>query len=187
MTSSSGLETAAPANDDNGSENNSGSQSLQPQLQLGSSAISAKNSLKRSRILYAVNPQTAFIPTTDPLILQTSIDRRKRRSGRHQINNRFQNQGTATNNGGGMLAIKGGAAVATSELQMKPLSSSSALTIQNANNNNGKEDTKKKFLNSNNNGGGILVVGFVKYLFFPFVGRASIASPRHLWLNRTLP
>mmetsp|Transcript_2394 Transcript_2394/g.4480 ORF Transcript_2394/g.4480 Transcript_2394/m.4480 type:complete len:481 (+) Transcript_2394:283-1725(+) len=42
-------------------------------------ALSARHSLKRSRILYAVDPQSAFIPSTDPTILQNSINRRKRR------------------------------------------------------------------------------------------------------------
>ena len=40
---------------------------------------SAQNSLKRSRILYDVNPQAAFLPTADPTIVQASINRRKRR------------------------------------------------------------------------------------------------------------
>lgn len=42
-------------------------------------SISAQNSVKRSRILYDVTAETAFLPTTDPTILQASIARRKRR------------------------------------------------------------------------------------------------------------
>jgi len=42
-------------------------------------SISAQNSVKRTRILYDVNAQSAFLPTTDPTILEASIARRKRR------------------------------------------------------------------------------------------------------------
>mmetsp|Transcript_39567 Transcript_39567/g.112191 ORF Transcript_39567/g.112191 Transcript_39567/m.112191 type:complete len:472 (-) Transcript_39567:33-1448(-) len=42
-------------------------------------AKSASHSLKRSRILYDVNPQAAFLPSVDPVIMASSIARRKRR------------------------------------------------------------------------------------------------------------
>lgn len=42
-------------------------------------ALSAKNSMKRARIIFDVNPESAFIPGTDPTILQRSINRRRRR------------------------------------------------------------------------------------------------------------
>lgn len=42
-------------------------------------AKSAAHSSKRSRILYDVNPQAAFLPSVDPRIAAASISRRKRR------------------------------------------------------------------------------------------------------------
>jgi hypothetical protein len=42
-------------------------------------ALSARHSLKRARVLYAVNPLLAFVPSTDPTIFQDSINRRRRR------------------------------------------------------------------------------------------------------------
>jgi hypothetical protein len=117
-------------------------------------SLSAKNSLKRSRILYATNPHTAFIPTTDPTILQNSIDRRKRRIIRNQIHNRQKSGGDGT------LAIVAAATDSgdsASELRMKPVSSS-ALTIQNKD--VGKDVSKNKILKDKNQGGGILVVSF---------------------------
>ena len=146
-----------------------------------SASLSAKNSLKRSRILYAINPQTTFIPTTDPIVLQNSIDRRKRQVIRNNIDHR---QKSGSN---GTLAIvtttqgdgdNGGA------LKMKPVSSS-ALAIQNKG--TGKEDTKKTILKNNKQGGGILVVSFeilwhwIQYRFNPSRILAEISfslSPR---------
>ncbi|KAG7366402.1 serine/threonine protein kinase [Nitzschia inconspicua] len=43
-------------------------------------ALSARHSLKRARVLYCVDPQSTFLPSTDPAILQASLNRRKRRS-----------------------------------------------------------------------------------------------------------
>lgn len=57
-------------------------------------AKSAVHSLKRSRILYDVHPQAAFIPSVDPNIEAISIARRKRRI-RPTIAN---NQVTSTSN-----------------------------------------------------------------------------------------
>jgi hypothetical protein len=118
-------------------------------------SLSAKNSLKRSRILYATNPENAFIPTTDPVVLQNSIDRRRKtRIIRNQIDHR------QTSGSNGTLAIvaaadnRGGNG---SALQMNPVSSS-ALAIQNQG--IGKEDSKKEILKNDNQGGGILVVRF---------------------------
>lgn len=41
---------------------------------------SAEHSLKRSRMLFDVDPQAAFLPSADPTITQLSLARRKRRS-----------------------------------------------------------------------------------------------------------
>ena len=43
------------------------------------SAASAENSLKRTRVLYDVNPQAAFLPSVDPTVAQLAFQRRKRR------------------------------------------------------------------------------------------------------------
>ena len=43
------------------------------------SASSAENSLKRTRVLYDVNPQAAFLPSVDPTVAQLAFQRRKRR------------------------------------------------------------------------------------------------------------
>ena len=42
-------------------------------------AKSAAHSLKRSRVLYDVNPQAAFLPSVDQTIAALSVARRKRR------------------------------------------------------------------------------------------------------------
>jgi len=114
-------------------------------------SLSAKNSLKRSRILYATNPHTAFIPTTDPTILQNSIDRRKRRIIRNQIDIRQKSGGNGTL---AIVAATGDSGDSASALRMKPVSSS-ALTIQNKD--VGKDVSKNKILKDENQGGGILV------------------------------
>ncbi len=115
------------------------------------SSISAKNSMKRARILYATNPQTAFLPATDPVILQRSIDRRKRKVIRNQIDPR-QNSGNA------LALITGTADNGNVALRMNPVSStSSALAIQNPGEGT-SEATKKKAPMNDNPGGGILVV-----------------------------
>jgi len=115
-------------------------------------SLSAKNSLKRSRILYATNPQNAFIPTTDPIVLQSSIDRRRKtRIIRNQINRQ-------TSGSNGTLAIVAAADHSGdngSALKMNPVPSS-ALAVQHQG--TGQEDSKKKNLkNDNQGGGGILV------------------------------
>jgi hypothetical protein len=43
-------------------------------------ALSAHTSLKRARVLFDVNPYAAFVPTTDPIVAQASLERRIRRS-----------------------------------------------------------------------------------------------------------
>jgi hypothetical protein len=48
-------------------------------------ALSAHHSLKRARVLYATNPQAAFIPSVDPIIHQASLNRRRRRRRRPQV------------------------------------------------------------------------------------------------------
>jgi hypothetical protein len=63
-------------------------------------AKSAHNSLKRSRILYAVNPQSTFLPSVDPSILSASIARRKRRVKPQQ-----QQQQQHANSGSNALAL----------------------------------------------------------------------------------
>jgi hypothetical protein len=125
------------------------------------SSLSAKSSLKRSRVLYAMNPQTAFIPTADPTILNDSINRRKQRVSRHhqQIDHR----------GNGTLAIvaeypaNGASSINNNTHQMKPLSSSlssssvtsSAMAIQKS---NVTRKGEEKNTTNDNKGGGILVV-----------------------------
>jgi len=113
------------------------------------SAFSAKNSLKRSRVVYAVNPQTAFIPNTDPTILNNSINRRKRRH--HRIDHR-QNSRTD----GTLAIVVEDSGIKDNALQMKPLSSS-VMTIQNKVTGQG-DDTKKKNISNGNKAGVILVV-----------------------------
>ena len=142
-------------------------------------ALSAKNSLKRSRILYAVNPQMAFIPTSDPVILQNSIDRRKRQVIRHQIDHRQKSESDGTL---AIVAATGGSSTNNSTLQMKPLSSS-ALIIQN--NNTGKDDTKKKIRNSDSKGGSILVVSFW-YLFVHICGYNCIRDSSYCNVSRLI-
>mmetsp|Transcript_54777 Transcript_54777/g.61234 ORF Transcript_54777/g.61234 Transcript_54777/m.61234 type:complete len:485 (-) Transcript_54777:198-1652(-) len=112
------------------------------------SAFSAKNSLKRSRVVYAVNPQTAFIPNTDPTILNNSINRRKRRH--HRIDHR-QNSRTD----GTLAIVVEDSGIKDNALQMKPLSSS-VMTIQNKVTGQG-DDTKKKNISNGNKAGVILV------------------------------
>jgi len=112
------------------------------------SAFSAKNSLKRSRVVYAVNPQTAFIPNTDPTILNNSINRRKRRH--HRIDHR-QNSRTD----GTLAIVVEDSGIKDNALQMKPLSSS-VMTIQNKVTRKG-DDTKKKNVRNDNKAGVILV------------------------------
>lgn len=73
-------------------------------------SISAQNSLKRSRILHDVNPQSAFVPMSDPSLLQASINRRKRRVKPKQQ----QQQGTSSN---ALALISDG----TSDNTMKPI------------------------------------------------------------------
>lgn len=106
-------------------------------------AISARHSLKRARVLYAVDPQSAFIPSTDPTILQASINRRKRRSSLPTT----QTEGKQSD---ALAIVTENSGDPT--LQMKPVASeaskiSSALTIQG----NGSTTESKK-------AGGILVV-----------------------------
>ena len=109
-------------------------------------ALSAQNSLKRTRILYDVNPQAAFLPGVDPTILQASINRRKRRvQPQHQ---QTQQQQTRT-------------AVSLVSEGIKPLPSSSNATNKN------KPSTALILAgdanqNANNKASGILVVRLCK-------------------------
>lgn len=109
-------------------------------------ALSAQNSLKRTRILYDVNPQAAFLPGVDPTILQASINRRKRRvQPQHQ---QTQQQHTST-------------AVSLVSEGIKPLPSSSNATNKN------KPSTALILAgdanqNANNKASGILVVRLCK-------------------------
>jgi hypothetical protein len=75
-------------------------------------ALSAQNSLKRSRILYATNPQSAFLPSTDPVILQNSMNRRY--SKRRVVATKEQN----TTNSNALAIVNN----EQDELQMKPIS-----------------------------------------------------------------
>jgi hypothetical protein len=100
-------------------------------------ALSARHSLKRARVLYAVNPSSAFIPSTDPTILQASINRRRKRSiisSEEEGNTRSNNSGPSNKTNYDALVI------ATDNnnhnqhnnnttLQMKPVVASEALTI----------------------------------------------------------
>jgi hypothetical protein len=118
-------------------------------------SLSAKNSLKRSRILYATNPQTAFIPSTDPIVLQSSIDRRRKT---RIIRNKIDHRQTSDSNG--TLAIVAAADHSGdngSALKMNPVSSS-ALAVQH--HGTGQEEVKKQNPKNDNQGGGILVVRF---------------------------
>lgn len=113
------------------------------------SAFSAENSLKRSRVVYAVNPQTAFIPNTDPTILNNSINRRKRRHHRIDYRQKSRTDGT-------LAIVAEDSGIKDNALQMKPLSSS-VMTIQNKVAGKG-DDTNKKNASNGNKAGGILVV-----------------------------
>lgn len=75
-------------------------------------AKSASHSLKRSRILYDVNAQSAFLPAVDPAIMALSVARRKRRI---QPNVTRGSVGSST-----ALAL-----VADSEMGMRPGTSTS--------------------------------------------------------------
>jgi hypothetical protein len=77
-------------------------------------AKSAQHSLKRSRILYDVNPQATFLPTVDPTILNASIARRKRRI---QPQLRQNQQESGSSNALSLVSENG---------SMKPLSSSAS-------------------------------------------------------------
>ncbi len=116
-------------------------------------SLSAKSSLKRTRILYATNPQTAFLPTTDPVILQRSIDRRKRKVIRNEIDHK-------------QSANKGTLALITtndkeSSLRMDPVPAKSSTTLAIHG-----EPTKKKVGTNDNPGGGILVVSCSLCIYF---------------------
>jgi hypothetical protein len=102
-------------------------------------AKSAHNSLKRSRILYAVNPQSTFLPSVDPSILSASIARRKRRVQPHQQ----QNQHNAKSGSNALALI-------SSDPTMNPPAGSTALISPTGANNT-----------DNNTATGILVVRYV--------------------------
>jgi hypothetical protein len=107
-------------------------------------ALSAQQSLKRSRVLYDVNPQTTFLPGVDPTILQASINRRKRRvQPQQQQQQRYQQEQGQTN------------ALALVSEGMKPLPASS-----NVNNNNASSKALIRAGDATEKPTGILVVRF---------------------------
>jgi hypothetical protein len=57
-------------------------------------STSAQNSLKRTRVLYDINPQAAFLPSVDPTIAQLAFQRRKRRP-QSIVNNNVQQTGNS--------------------------------------------------------------------------------------------
>lgn len=67
-------------------------------------AKSASHSLKRSRILYDVNPQAAFLPSVDPVIMASSIARRKRRI---QPGAATSQQGSGKSSGSALAMVAG--------------------------------------------------------------------------------
>jgi hypothetical protein len=123
-------------------------------------ALSALNSLKRSRVLYDVNPQAAFLPGVDPTILQASINRRKRRVQPQQ-----QQQQTSN-------------ALALVSEGMKPLPSSSSALIR------AGDATENS--SSNSKPTGILVVRFVTLRYVSGTLRVNIKR-RFQSLPYTLP
>jgi hypothetical protein len=92
-------------------------------------ALSARHSFKRARVLYAIDPQSAFIPSTDPTILQASLNRRKQRmSG--VAPKRQQQQGQTSD---ALAIVTEDYADNSTTIQMKPVASertSTALTVQ---------------------------------------------------------
>ncbi|VEU38437.1 unnamed protein product [Pseudo-nitzschia multistriata] len=123
--------------------------SLQPQP-----SRSAAHSLKRSRLLYAVDKTSAFLPGADPTILQRSIDRRKRRVP----------LGAAVPPSPGaasLLAIEPGRETKTNTkttTMMAPLNKSAlALRSDEPGNANAKSNTRHQEQKKEPPGGGILV------------------------------
>jgi hypothetical protein len=116
-------------------------------------ALSAQNSLKRSRMLYATNPQSAFIPSTDGLIYQNSIRRRSTRR-RLTTQNRSQQGSSASSH---TLAVfnPDNNQADDNVLQMKPISSATDSTALTVHGNHTETRNQKKKMS---NGGGILVV-----------------------------
>jgi hypothetical protein len=109
-------------------------------------ALSARHSLKRARVLYAVDPQSAFIPSTDPTILQASLNRRKQRTG--GVAPKRQQQGQTSD---ALAIVTEDYADNSTTIQMKPVASertSTALTVQGGTSQ--RDETKKS--------AGILVV-----------------------------
>ena len=109
-------------------------------------ALSARHSLKRARVLYATNPQAAFLPAVDPVIHQASLDRRRRRPKQARTAAAVSNTSTA-------LAVVNEEQPGHTTLTMQPVAgeepaaTSSALTLPSESN---KSDRPKP--------GGILVV-----------------------------
>ena len=91
-------------------------------------ALSARHSIKRARVLYATNPQAAFIPSTDPTIAQASLNRRRRRPKQARVSGGKGKDSSA-------LALVNDTDDNHTTLQMKPLAgeepagSSTALTL----------------------------------------------------------
>jgi hypothetical protein len=123
-------------------------------------ALSAHTSLKRARVLFDVNPYAAFVPTTDPIVAQASLERRIRRSQPPQ-----QQQHLGLNHPGGSSS-QALAVISTDGTTTAPSSSkvsSSTLTIH-------REDEST----TDGKSSGILVVSMKGW-----VGNSSSDKARH--------
>lgn len=95
MKSAAVHETMTDSSNNDGAINQNESTLLLQQSSLA--AYSARNSWKRTRVLYDVNPQAAFVPTVDATIYAQSLARRKRRV-RRQVPQQHQSNKNAGNN-----------------------------------------------------------------------------------------
>jgi hypothetical protein len=94
-----------------------------PSLTSSLAAQSAHISLKRARVLFDVNPYAAFVPTTDPIVAQASLERRIRRSQPPQQYQGLSHPGGSSSQALAVISTSGTAAPSTSKV------SSSTLTI----------------------------------------------------------
>jgi len=115
-------------------------------------SFSAKNSLRRSRLIYAQSPDSAFIPSTDVNILNESINRRKRRVSRHHSGN--TNHLKKSQNDGALAIITAEeSGTKVNALQMSPLPLPlSVTTVQ------GEVNIKKKNSTNESKDDGMLVL-----------------------------
>ena len=97
-------------------------------------ALSAQTSLKRSRVLFDVNPYATYIPTTDSNIAAAAIERRKRRAQPHLYNSQHQSLASKDSNALAVISTSG------SQQQQTPGTTSggaaSQLTIHRGDNQN---------------------------------------------------